>query len=92
MNTVTTQPLFVQLGDQMINMSQVHFMREIKDSTAPADVSVAIDMGVRTFTWTPKTKAEIEWLREACQVMEPGQTPKPEQPKSEGQPRRNRRE
>lgn len=68
-----SQPLFLMLGDQMINMAHVHFMRPFKDEAAPARLSVAVDMGTRTFTWTPKTKGELDWLEQVCQVVRPGQ-------------------
>jgi len=61
------------LGDQMINMAHVHFMRPFKDEAAPIRLSVAVDMGTRTFTWTPKTKDELDWLEQVCQVLRPGQ-------------------
>jgi len=68
-----SKPLFLMLGDQMINMAHVHFMRPFKDEAAPTRLSVAVDMGTRTFTWMPKTKDELDWLEQVCQVLRPGQ-------------------
>lgn len=68
-----SQPLFLMLGDQMINMAHVHFMRPFKDEAAPTRMSVAVDMGTRTFTWTPKTRDELDWLDQVCPVLRPGQ-------------------
>ena len=81
-----SQPLFLMLGDQMINMAHVHFMRPFKDEAAPARLSVAVDMGTRTFTWTPKAKDELAWLEQVCRVVRPGQSAPVSPGKLHGQP------
>lgn len=77
MSTVL-QPLFVFLGDQITNMNHVHYMRVVPDRSAPAGVSVAVSMPTPpyTFNWTPKSKEELEWLHQVCQVLRPGELPK----------------
>ena len=69
-------PLFVQLGDDQINLAYVHLMRVIPDKSARIGRSVSIDMGTRTWVWQPKTEAELAWLAKAAGVLQPGTLPR----------------
>lgn len=67
-------PLFLQLGDQKVNIHRIHILREMPPG--PSGVpSVSVDMGTRSWTWTPKDRSELGWFYQAIGVLRPGELP-----------------
>lgn len=70
--------LFVQLDDQLVNLAHIRLVRvqQLPEGSKQLPV-LTIDHGLPTgsWTWTPKTKAELDWFYQVISLIRPGQLP-----------------
>ena len=59
----------------MVNLAHVQVMQVVPDTTSPSKLRVSLDLGTRTFSWLPKTAADVAWMEAAIGLYRPGQLP-----------------